>query len=333
MYENLREHPKNINPVGKDTTLATGDMHGNAIKLIYFLIKEGVLELKNKADDYAQLISIYHTPVDELTALNLTTFITHLKNAHLHFPKKLILLGDDLADRGMNDLYTLYVLDRLAGIPLDICLSNHSSIFLQRLAENKPHAGAKIVAPYQQQSLNHLYILIHRKLVTLNDVQSLVTKCYQPHLKLIAYSTEQNNITLFTHAVVGLETIEGIAMKIGVVYQDKTIEAFITTLDAINTTAIKAINNGTFVNYFNIDYDISDSNNPITDLLWARELKSNFTLKPHGSFRVRLVHGHVGPIPSYGDVDGLVNLDSLWGMFLDDEISDACNRQYRVLRL
>lgn len=332
MYENLREHPKNINSVGKDTTLATGDMHGNAIKLIYFLIKEGVLELKNKADDYAQLVSIYHTPVDELTALNLTTFITHLKNAHLHFPKKLILLGDDLADRGMNDLYTLYVLDRLAGIPLDICLSNHSSIFLQRLAENKPHAGAQIVAPYQQQSLNNLFMLINKQLITLNEVQSLIKRSYHPHLKLIAYNQHQDGITLFTHAVVGLETIARIAVTLGVHYQDKTLAALITTLDAINTTATKAIEQGAFVNYFNIDCDISDTNNPITDLLWARELKSNFTLKPHGNFKIHLVHGHVGPIPSYGDVDCLVNLDSLWGMFLEDEISDAFNRQYKVLK-
>lgn len=333
MYENLKHHPQHINIVDNSIVLAAGDMHGNAMKLIYFLIKEGVLQLENEAEDYEHLRLIYLTPVEQLTTIDLAKFKAILNNATLQYPKQLILLGDEMADRGMNDWYILQILDKLDPLPFDLCLSNHSSIFLQRMAENKPHAGVPIVAPYQQQSLNHLFILISKKIITLSDVQSLVKKNYHTHLKLIAYHRHQDDITLFTHAVVGLETITQIADKLGVNYQDETASAFITTLDQINNIAKHAIENGTFANYFNIDCDISDTNNPITDLLWARELKSNFTLKPHGRFNVRLVHGHVGPTAGYGNVQGLVNLDSLWGMFLDDDVSDAFNRQYRVFKL
>ena len=58
--EDLSQHPQTIGNAAdiKNSMLAIGDLHGNAMKAIYFLIRYGVMTLENEAD-YETLHNIY----------------------------------------------------------------------------------------------------------------------------------------------------------------------------------------------------------------------------------------------------------------------------------
>jgi hypothetical protein len=56
----INQKPSPIGASIDDQALTFGDMHGNAIKLIYLLVQNGVMELDKK--DYARLKQIYDAP-------------------------------------------------------------------------------------------------------------------------------------------------------------------------------------------------------------------------------------------------------------------------------
>lgn len=55
----LSQYPTpKINPSEGDVP-CLGDVHGNAVKMLYFLVMEGVIKLKNGAEDYALYVKLY----------------------------------------------------------------------------------------------------------------------------------------------------------------------------------------------------------------------------------------------------------------------------------
>ena len=57
----LREYPKPFSE-SNNQDLTIGDLHGNTLKLIYFLIKEGIVEMSEK--DYESLVKLYDSIPD-----------------------------------------------------------------------------------------------------------------------------------------------------------------------------------------------------------------------------------------------------------------------------
>ena len=72
---------KDVKTRNYHTQSTLGDVHGNTIKLINFLIREGVLQLRGGYRDYQRLLAIYNTDVDELTKDNLKIFNTIIKKS------------------------------------------------------------------------------------------------------------------------------------------------------------------------------------------------------------------------------------------------------------
>lgn len=119
------------------------DAHGNALATINKLRKHGVMELKDAQFD--QLAKIFHKKIkdpksqetkdDCLTSEDINTFQEILEKATYHQDKyKLIrFLGDMLADRQGNDLFTLMLLQVLHDkkINYKINISNHDLEFLR----------------------------------------------------------------------------------------------------------------------------------------------------------------------------------------------------------
>jgi predicted transcriptional regulator YdeE len=338
--ENLNTKPvpiPNFDPTHQ--ALAIGDLHGNAMKGIYFLMRYGVMKLANE-DDYSTLKNIYDKNTDSLTAGDLENFKHILENASFKSPKLITFIGDELADRGNNDWFTLLLLDKLhrSKVPYQIQYSNHSSVALQSISKLAALPGV-IRTKYsnQQRSLDNMWSLEVKGLITKKDINDIANTSYKPHLRLIGYTkTTGDELTIYTHAPVGLETIKALASHFKVAYHEATMEELIATIDRINNKASDSINKNEFTQYF--DATNSEDTNPINTLVWARALQSDFTLTPENkTYKVTCIHGHIGPaengninyINSRGKTnqtkipDGLINLDSHWGMLPQDNEGDC----------
>ncbi len=318
--ENMNFHPTIINdPTG--AILAFGDLHGNAMKAIYLLIGQGVMKLQDEAD-YATLMAIYLKSAPRvLTPVDLKNFERIINCAKITKPALLIIIGDELADRGKNDWFTLLVLDKLnkEGVPYRIQLSNHGVLALQSFAQKK--RLRQVLEGDQEQSLHNLWTLVESKKIEIKRLLDMVPEVYLKHLALIGYvKTADKELTLFTHAPVGLETVEGLAHKFGVTYNESSLEALIQCIDEINKKASEAILGNTFTpDYFdNLNFDVSDGN-PLTALFWARKLTDYCKIVPTGeNFTLaEIIHGHIGEgYPLVGPMaKKFKNLDSDFGKF------------------
>lgn len=122
--------------------ISIGDMHGNALRMLHFLLTTGVLQVKNGVDSVAwfnQLKNAYDSydsyGVNEtLNKQSIELFDTLLNSLEKNPDSSLGIrfMGDMLADRGKSDDFTLKVLDKLdkEKIPNKIILSNHDMWFI-----------------------------------------------------------------------------------------------------------------------------------------------------------------------------------------------------------
>src|SRR5581483_9960414 len=114
------KHPANI-----QNQLTIGDLHANGLKLLYFLVRQNVLEISST--DYATIVRIYLKSAHALTKQDLVDSNNIIANAKVNPVGTIRLLGDELADRGENDYFVLKILEKLSkeNISIEILLSNH----------------------------------------------------------------------------------------------------------------------------------------------------------------------------------------------------------------
>jgi hypothetical protein len=113
------------------TEMTLGDLHGNAIKLLYSLTRHGVITNMTPIH-YASLVRIYRLSADQLTRRDIACFNEIIRGLKFNKSCLIRLLGDDLADRGSNDYFTLRIIEKLIDekVPIEILLSNHSIDFI-----------------------------------------------------------------------------------------------------------------------------------------------------------------------------------------------------------
>lgn len=126
---NLKQYPREINSYPPGVEITIGDLHGNALKLLYFLIRNDVIKIDK--EDYKLFVTIYQKNPNELTTKDLSFFQIIVNSAEINTQHKIRFLGDDLCDRGMNDYYTLVIYKKLdqANVPFEVILSNHGNFF------------------------------------------------------------------------------------------------------------------------------------------------------------------------------------------------------------
>lgn len=113
--------------------ITIGDLHGNTMKLVWLLCHFSVIRFREPVANFKRLWEIYETPVDALTIDMVTEFETIIQSSQFveERPKKIIFIGDTLADRGHNDYFTLIVFQRIfQHIEYIILLSNHDLVHL-----------------------------------------------------------------------------------------------------------------------------------------------------------------------------------------------------------
>jgi hypothetical protein len=150
----------------------------------------------------------------------------------------LLLIGDETGDRRFCDFYTLKVLMRLkdANVPVEIMLSNHGAEFVKAY-ETQDRFTASLMQDQQfSQSLSNTQVLIDKGYVSKEEVMRLIDQCYKPCLKALSYSLseDQNSITIYSHAGIGIKNIEYLANKLNVPFRKENPVALAQTIDEIN---------------------------------------------------------------------------------------------------
>lgn len=192
-----------------------GDMHGCSLKLLYVLLQEAAEMTLQQFDAYAECYQ-----ADKYISL------PDLKLRQTQ--TQMIFLGDDLADRGVNDAMTLdlFLWMHQQKLPFHVLLSNHSLVFLEYISklahvlddekfeqfliavradvarECEKHGG-------QIRSLNTFINLPDDNLI---EYVKGYSEYYLSHLKLIDYCVDSNGyLILFSHAPTYLPVIEMLA--------------------------------------------------------------------------------------------------------------------------
>lgn len=353
----LAVYPTELSTVTERDEVTIGDMHGNSLKFIYFLIKSGVMTLEHGESDYKTLYDIYTSQerefVDrtdpnlfnngeektyncrngacqggELTKEQLERYREILSKAHFNPVAKVRLIGDELCDRGNNDLLTTPIFDALKtnGVPYTINTSNHGLLAINaflKLKRTPVNPGITTCLIRTQENslvsaLASLGIEIEDRhnyypdtkpqmppIQSVDEFLKSLENSYYPALKLIDYSfDDQGEVCLFTHALCDLslikEAVNHLNRTLGLTlcFNDKTPLQLAKTIDAINEVVInEVVINKLLKGSLDDIYDSinpDDSPNPITKIMWAREFSDSANFTTSTEKKVTSIHGHVG---------------------------------------
>jgi hypothetical protein len=309
----LHKHPSTPTV---DDVLTLGDLHGNAVKLLYFLIYMNVVDMDD--DQYGLFVYLYNLPVHDLGRGHIVAFNTCINDIRIINPTAIRLIGDVLADRGSNDYFTLKLLDLLCNkhISIEILLSNHDIEFicaydssapknipippffmmpdkqLKRIENGKPIM--EDCTPYVR-SLANFDLLLNspNNLITHDELVALSTSTnchYRKLLTLIAYhvDSETNTLSIFTHAPNELSLIRKLADFFHLTYKDNTLFDLTNTIDNINRCFKKYADANTIIELFGIE------SHPLYLLIGNREYDEDNMVFEQNGYRLKYCHGHHG---------------------------------------
>lgn len=310
--------------------ITIGDLHGNAIKLLFTLVKEGILK-HFSAEDYQTLVTIYLTPPKDLTRENIKEFNDILAKMEFENKTMLRLIGDELADRGMNDYFTLKILQKLHQhhVPTEIILSNHGIEYVNNYVRYRKHIEPEsrfnttyeLHQDYAKSMLNMDYLL-DKNLIDQDDVNTC-SDIYLNTLKLLSYTLEKDEnghqkILIYSHAPIGLSEIKQLAIFFHIRHEDDTCELLCNTIDCINAKfqAYLKINRMCWNEVAGVDWrssprpDWKTYHNPIKFCVWNRKQLYIHRPDSYRNYQIYFSHGHDSEAPLDGNI---YNLDTELG--------------------
>ena len=310
-----------------DSEITIGDLHGNTIKLLFFLVKHGAItNLSSK--DYAALVLIYKKNVEELTKQDLNDFVSILDRITYHAGGIIRLLGDDLADRGQNDYFTLKLIEKLYlnKVNVEILISNHSIEYVEAY-ETKFNLLPPNLNQAHTKSLYNMHSLIKSGLVSKKEVLQITYTAYKSFLKAISYtlSADGTGITIYSHAGIGLNTIAEISGVFKTPYADHTAAQLAESIDKINIVFQKHVQENsvhTLYSHKNIlfAYRVASSKDlvkmPIVFLTWNRRYHNITRPVMLNGYHLDFCHGH--DRTDKGMAINIHNLDNTLGYFADN---------------
>jgi hypothetical protein len=329
----IDQYPDKIASHPSNHVVVLGDLHGNTLKLLHCLIREGMVKLAK--EDYETIVSAYKKNQDLGSKLsdqknlikykaNLEKFKSCLSKCQLNNPcPGLRLIGDDLADRGYNDHWTILLFEKMFELKLnyEIIESNHGFEFLKQLIHG---LDKDVIILYKDEKDENeeknkfgesFYCLrrdMEHKLTDADTINSILKKCYLAKLKMLNYhilSDEQ--IIIYSHASIEKQHIKELALLFKIQYKDNTVQELAATIDDINKTFSNIILNKEkalqFINHLENNPRAFNAlnnfiNNRYNDIY--ENNKANFSNntnrdkppQPNLPFTVINVHGHVGEI-------------------------------------
>lgn len=284
----------------KGSQFTMGDLHGNAIKLLFMLVKQGVATHISEKD-YRKLVKIYCTPTEELSTMVLAKFNAILAKIHFCCDYGIRLLGDELADRGSNDYFTLKILEKLNvhHVPVEIMVSNHSIEFIEAY-ETQDSFNRIMLSEEHAASMQNLQILIAAGVITRQEILAIANKAYKAMLRVISYTLSDNKqeITIFSHAPIGLNTIKSLAQQQGVAYKDKTAVELAQTIDTLNWKFQQYVQDNMVHTLYQYNYNRdgyaghSGCDVPFEFIMWNRQYDVLERPVSHLGYQLNFVHGH-----------------------------------------
>lgn len=297
-----------------------GDLHGNAIKLLFMLIKHGIASGITR-EEYGTLVNIYLTPTNALTSEDLHRFDALLNKIVFDKNRTVRLLGDELADRGRNDYFTLKILEKMhaQAVPFEIMLSNHGVEFVEAYERDLDFHAQLLDREAHAPSMERLQLLIDRGLTSKANVRDLAKKAYFPQLRAIAYTLDlarkTPKITIHSHAGIGLNHIRALAEKLGLTYDDSNAPLLAQTIDQINEQFQTHVQNKTIhtlytpekmlAGYAGRDASLDDA--PFEFIMWNRRYDDLERPRRHCGYRINFVHGHDQGEQTHGHIFNLDN--------------------------
>ena len=249
------------------------------------------------------------------------------------------LIGDELADRGSCDYFTLRMLDFLHKnkVDVNITVSNHSIEFITAYensfnSKNKELKPLGTISDSQKSSFVGLKMLVDQKIVTTDEISKIVNQSYKSSLKLIDYTLSETGINIITHAPAVFDIIKNTAESFKIPYDDSSKESLARTIDKINNRFSTMVQQNKVselspdLSTINIDHmnPKERAAHPFVYLIWNRwnEGKESDEARPakHNGYDVTYTHGHdnfQSPLPQ------VINLDTECGKFIPQNIITA----------
>lgn len=315
----IYEFPEICDVANENIQVTIGDLHGNAMKLMFMLVKQGIATNLTKKN-YDTLVEIYKKEANHLSYFDIEVFNEIVAGIKLN-KGAILLIGDELADRGSNDYFTLKILEQLQKqhIPYEIIISNHSIEFVIACEKHKEtnHFHAPMLLPQHAGSLERLNILVKKGLVSAEEVLDFAQKTYNKNLKIISYSLNEDNseITIYSHAGIGLNNIEQLAEQFNISYRDATAVELAKTIDRINQKFKEHVEQGTVHTLcpkeaMNAAYGTSAdlTKTPVVFAIWNRRYDLIDRPAHKNGYKLVYVHGHDSEDPEQ-EKTHVINLD------------------------
>lgn len=274
-----------LSPSDDATEYTLPDLHANSIKLLKGLLVLGCITIC--PNELNKIIQYYNAIQNDLSNEEIQKMQEAIQSVQIteRGEKVLIrLIGDEFADRGKNDYYTLLMIEHFTniGINFEFILSNHGYEFI-RSYENG--SFLPLMEADFTQSLHTMRQFINDRKIMATEIISIINSFYKPRIKLISFSLNRtcDEIYIYTHAPVGLADIQYISKALHICYGDRTIEELATTIKLINK-------------YFLLEYVFPQNVNKIYQ--WVYFLITNRTTKwlirpiEQNGYKVYFVHGH-----------------------------------------
>lgn len=255
------------------------------------------------------------------------------------------LIGDEVADRGNCDYFTLRILDFLYQnqVPMNIIFSNHGYEFIhayEKLMVGQPFKPKGNIGDIQIKSFWGIQLLLEQGVISPNELTKLIDRTYKPTLKIMDYSLSKDGITLSSHAPIRFDSIRLVATYLGVSYDDSSKEALAATIDQMNNHFQVYIKSNKLHLLFE-NNEIKDLTNmteeervkwPLTYLIWNRwnESKETEDARPasHNGYYLTYVHGHD---PFQSQLPYVYNLDTLCGKDSRKNEEEQANKAFQFL--
>ena len=231
MVENVSRYPHPIRSYLPHQEVTMGDLHGSALKMLYFLVKEGLVTMPE--EDYRAFAESYRGLKGEAGSVAPILTPEQVEKVESLINKievkkggpKIRLIGDETGDRGKNDLINLLLLHKVKqgqiahgeNDRLEIMVSNHGLEFMnyyeRTLARSEDFRLRHLGVSSQAASVVGLVETVKKTPALMTKIQEIVEKTYKPSLRALAYSEDEMGFSLYSHAPVGLEAVEGLAGK------------------------------------------------------------------------------------------------------------------------
>jgi hypothetical protein len=227
-----------------DVTL--GDLHANPMLLIYNLHRYGALAIDQAA--YDEMFCVYETLAkspwqSKKTTLDLVSRFIELIQQMTFIPSTKVfrLIGDELADRGVCDLFMimLFKLMKQNGIKYKIILSNHGLCFLSAFVTLK--TTGRIIQDFcmiHHSAINSF--LNFKKLyewdfINLGQISLDLDEVYLPFLTLVdmSFETSTETINIYSHAAIGINDLRVLAKDFNTTWSDATLQQISQSIYAI----------------------------------------------------------------------------------------------------